>query len=336
MPNIAVISVAHVHSDGFCKAISEATSQKRPYVIWDEDVPRGEQYAAKYNTRFEPNLAKITADPKVDGFIVAAENTRHLPLLKKVLPVGKPVMCEKPLATSASDVEKIVALAAKHKTPLICGYFQPFFANNRAAKQAIKNGALGKVTHLHFRNAHHAAYGRWFDNPQVAWFTDPELAGGGALMDMGTHAVHLLCHLGGKAEAVWGHVANVAGVYPKVDDYGLIVIKFKSGVLGRVEAGWCFTGGVGGLEVIGSEKSIWNDGGKLVMGGPGKPAEPISEAWATAFAGSRPSTVNRLIAVIKGEIAKDELIEDLAACADAVRVMDAAYASAKSGGWVKV
>ncbi|MCL1888215.1 MAG: Gfo/Idh/MocA family oxidoreductase [Kiritimatiellaeota bacterium] len=330
MPNIAVISVAHVHSDGFCKHISEATSQKRPYVIWDDDAVRGAQYAEKYNTRFEPDLAKVAADPKVDGFLVCAENTRHLPLLRKVLPVGKPVMCEKPLATSIADIEEILALAKQHKTPLISGYMQPFFPHNRAAKKAIADGALGKVTHLNFRNAHHAAYGRWFDNPQVAWFTDPALAGGGALLDMGTHALHLLCHLGGPVEAVWGHVANVAGIYPKVDDYGLLLIKFKSGVLGRVEAGWVFTGGMGGLEVIGSEQSIWDAGQGLIMGGPGKPAAPLPAGDA------RPDRINRLIALIKGEIAQAELDEDLAACADAVRAMAAAYESAKTGGWVKL
>jgi len=330
MPNIAVLSVAHIHSESFCKQLCELTSQKRPYVIWDEDAKRGAEYAEKYGTRFEPDLAKVIADPKVDGFLVCAENTRHLPLLRQALPVGKPVMCEKPLATSTADVEEMLALAAKHNTPLISGYMQPFFSDNRAAKKAIADGALGKVTHLHFRNAHHAAYGRWFDNPQLAWFTEPELAGGGALLDMGTHALHLLCHLGGKVEAVWGTVVNLSGVYPKVDDYGLILMKFKSGVMGRVEAGWVFTGGVGGLEIIGSEQSIWNGGQGLVLGGPGKPAAPLERI------DSRPDRIPRLLALVKGEIAKEELAEDLAACAEAVRVMDAAYASAKSGGWVKI
>ena len=336
MPNIAVISVAHIHSDGFCKTLCEATAQKRPHVIWDEDPRRGAQYAEKFNTRFEPDLAAVVADPAVDGFLVCAENTRHLPLLRKVLPVGKPVMCEKPLATSTADVDEMLDLAARHHTPLISGYMQPFFPPNRAAKKAIADGSLGKVTHLNFRNAHHAAYGRWFDNPQLAWFTDPALAGGGALLDMGTHAVHLLCHLGGRVEAVWGHAANVSGIYPDVDDYGLILMRFASGVMGRVEAGWVFTGGNGGLEVIGSEKSIWQSDGKLVMGGPGKPAEPLADAWARSLAGSRPDRVHRLIAVVKGGVAKEELDEDLAACAGAVRVMDAAYASAKTGGWVRL
>jgi len=330
MPNIAVISVAHIHSKAFCKNLCELTSQKRPYVIWDEDATRGAEYAKEYGARFEADLAKVVADPAVDGFLVCAENTRHLPLLRQVLPVGKPVMCEKPLATSTADVEEMLKLAAKHNTPLISGYFQPFFPENRAAKKAIADGTLGKVTHLHFRNAHHAAYGRWFDNPQLAWFTEPELAGGGALLDMGTHAVHLLCHLGGKVEAVWGTVANFSGVYPKVDDYGLILMKFKSGVMGRVEAGWVFTGGIGGLEIIGSEKSLWNNGQELVVAAPRQPAVALEKA------DSRPDRIPRLIALIKGEIAKEELAEDLAACAEAVRVMDAAYASAKSGGWVKL
>jgi len=330
MPNIAVISVAHIHSEGFCKNLCELTSQKRPYVIWDEDAARGAQYAEKFGTRFEPDLPKVIADPKVDGFLVCAENTRHLPLLQKVLPVGKPVMCEKPLATSTADVEEMLALAAKHNTPLISGYMLPFNPSNRAAKKAMASGDLGKVTHLHFRNAHHASYARWFDNPQIAWFTDPALAGGGALLDMGTHAVHQLCHLGGKVESVWAHITNLSGAYPKVDDYGLILIKFKSGVVGRAEAGWVFTGGIGGLEIIGSEQSIWNNGQHLVIGGPDKPAAPLADA------DSRPDRIHRLLALVKGEIAKEELAEDLAACAEAVRVTDAAYASAKTGQWVKL
>ncbi|MCK9470114.1 MAG: Gfo/Idh/MocA family oxidoreductase, partial [Porticoccaceae bacterium] len=162
MPKIAVVSVAHIHSRSFCEDLSKLTSGGSPYVIWDEVADRGAKYAAEFNCPFEADLAKVLADPAVDGFIVCAENTRHLPLLRQVLPLGKPTLCEKPLATTVADVEEIYALARDYKTPLTSGYFQPFFAANRAVARLIAEGAPGKVTHLNFRNAHHAAYGRWF------------------------------------------------------------------------------------------------------------------------------------------------------------------------------
>jgi len=329
MPKIAVISVAHIHSHAFCKQLCELASAKAPHVIWDEDEARGTKYAKEFGCPFEPDLDKVLADSAVQGFVVCAENTRHLPLLRKVLPLGKPTLCEKPLATTVADVEEIVALARKYRTPLTSGYFQPFNEGNRGVLQLLKASALGKVTHLNFRNAHHAAYGRWFDSPELAWFAEPELSGGGALLDMGTHAVHLLRHLGGPVDSVWAMHANFSGNYPKVDDYGLIILKFASGVVGRVEAGWVFTGGHGGLEVIGSERSVWSADG-LKMGGPGKPAEPVPNGE------SRPDRIRRLLAMVRGEVATDELSEDLEACRDAVRIMAAAYESARTGSWTPV
>ena len=329
MPKIAVVSVAHIHSRSFCEELCKLTSGKHPYVIWDENAERGAKYAADFGCAFEPDLDKVLADPAVEGFAVCAENTRHLPLLRKVLPVGKPTLCEKPLATTAAEADEIEALVKQYKTPLISGYFQPFFAHNRGVMKLLAEGGVGTVTHLNFRNAHNAAYGHWFDNPDLAWFTDPALSGGGALLDMGTHAVHLLRHLGGPVKEVWCTVANLSGVYPKVDDYGVIEMKFASGVIGRVEAGWVFTGAPGGLEVIGSKACVFESNG-LKVRSPNGPAEEVPNADA------RPDRIARLVALVKGELSAEEVAADLAACLDAVRIMAAAYESATSGTWVKL
>ncbi len=327
MPKIAVISVAHIHSRHFCEIISKTTSGGAPVFIWDDNADRGAKYAADFKCRFEPDLDKAAAAPEVDAFVVCAENTRHLPLLKKLIPTGKPIMCEKPLATKSEEADEIFNLAQKHNTPIICGYHLPFSGMGGSARKLLADEALGKVTHINFRNAHHAAYGRWFDNPELAWFTNPELSGGGALLDMGTHAVQFLRHLGGAVEKVWADIRNLSGIYSDVDDYGLIVLQFKSGVIGRVEAGWIFTGGHAGLEIIGSKKSVWNSDG-LKIGGPGFPAEPVAPIE------EKPRQIERLIEVVKGNISKEDWKADLEASRDAVKIMEAAYKSAKSGTWV--
>ena len=324
MPRIAVVSTAHIHSRQFLKDIAALTTAGRPHIIWDSSAERGRKYADENHCPFAPDLDAVLADRDVDGFLICAENTRHLPLLEKVLPVGKPVMCEKPLATTVDDARAIARLAAEHGTTLTCGYFQPFLPANRGVAALLAGGGLGRVTHANFRNAHHAAYGRWFDSPELAWFADPEVAGGGALMDMGTHAVHLLRHLFGPVAEVWAMTANVSGNYPRVDDYGVIQMRFASGVLGRVEAGWCFTGGHQGLEIIASEKSLWNIG-RLVTSAPRETPVDVPAGLA------RPDRVARLVAAIRHELSEAELADDLAACLDAVAIMAAAYQSARSG-----
>lgn len=327
---IAVISVAHIHAADFCGEIAKLSGAGAPHVIWDEDPVRGAAYAERFGCPFEADLGRALADDGVDAFAICAENTRHLPLLRRVLPLGKPTLCEKPLGTTAAEADEVAALVARHGTPLTSGYFQPFFARNRGAAALLASGELGTPTHFAFRNAHHAAYGHWFDKPELAWFTDPALAGGGALLDMGTHAVHLLRHLAGPVREVWATTANVSGVYPKVDDWGVIQMRFASGAMGRVEAGWVFTGAPTGLEIVGSRRSLYERDGALVFHGPGEGPRTVPDA------DSRPDRIARLLAIARGELAPVEVAADLAASLDAVRIMDAAYRSASSGAWTPV
>ena len=326
MIRLAFLSTAHIHTKSFLERVA-ALEGVECAAVWDDDEARGRGYAERAGATFVDDLDAAVGDGTVDGFVVCAENTRHLRVLEAALPAGKPVMCEKPLATTVEEARRIAALVEEYGTPLISGYFQPFSGVNRAVKRMIDAGELGRVTNARFRNAHHAAYGRWFDKAELAWFTDPALSGGGAMMDMGTHAVHLLRHLVGPAEAVWATTANVSGIYDTVDDYGTIEVRHVNGVRGRAEAGWCFTGGVGGLEVIGSERSVWNTGNGLVVGGPGEGAGPVEPD------DERPTRIDRLVALVRGELDGAEWREDLDASLDAVAIMAAAYRSAESGCW---
>jgi predicted dehydrogenase len=324
--SVAILSTAHTHTRSFMNNL-DAGEDRRTVYVWDDVEDRGRRYAEQFNVPFEPDLEAVLSDSAVDGFIICAENTRHLPLLERALPTGKPVFCEKPLVTTTEDLIAVKALLEKHHTPLFCGYFLPFSGEMREVKNLVDEGVLGDITRINLRNSHHAAYGRWFDNPDLAWFTDPELAGGGAFMDMGTHAIHLALTLFGSVERVWAAIRNESGIYPGVDDFGVAQVEFASGVLGRVEAAWTQTGGIGGLEIVGSEGSLWHDGSGYRHGGPGRPGQVVEPGEGA------PNRVDRLIAILRGEVSREELDRDLEATMDAVIVMEAAYRSSESGGW---
>jgi predicted dehydrogenase len=331
MTRIAFLSTAHIHTKGFLDNLKKAGDGRRCTVIWDDVADRGRRYAEANGARCEADLARVLADAEVDAFAICAENTRHRPLLERAIAVGKPVFCEKPLVTTAADAQAVAALAAHHRTPVVCGYFQPFSGQMRAVARLLDAGAFGKVTRVRFRNAHHAAYGRWFDSPDLAWFADPALAGGGAMMDMGAHAVHLLRSLFGRVAAVQAVLGNHAGNYPQVDDWGIATLRFASGVIGTVEAAWTQTGGIGGLEIVGSEASLWNTPEGYVIGGPGRKAEPVQAA-----ADVRPATMDRLVALVRGQLDAAEVAADLSASLDEAAIMEAVYTAARSGAWAEV
>lgn len=331
MPRIAFLSTAHIHTKPFIENILKAGDGRAVACIWDDMPERAKPFAELAEAPFVASIEEVISDPTVDGFIICSENTRHLPLLRKVLPTGKPVFCEKPLVTNPADLAELRALIAAHPTALFGGYFQPFMAPMLPVAEVIRSGVLGKITRIRYRNAHHAAYARWFDQPELAWFHNPELSGGGAFMDMGTHALHLVRTLFGPATEAFAIIENHSAQYPACDDTGIAHLRFANGILGTIEAGWTQTGGIGGLEVAGSEKSIWNTAEGYVVGGPGEKPVPIAPAVA-----NRPNRVDRLVAVIRGEISAAELRADLEASLDAVALMTACYASARSGVWTKV
>lgn len=328
--NIAFLSTAHIHTGGFLDRLKRLLNGRSASVIWDDVAERGQRYASEAGARFEADLETVLADASVDGFVICSENTRHLPLLRKAIAVGKPIFCEKPLVADAAELSELEGLLECRKAPVICGYFQPFSGIMLGIGAILEGGELGRITRIRYRNAHHAAYGRWFDSDDLRWFAEKELAGGGGFMDMGTHALHLARRLFGPAREVWAEIRNESGQYPKVDDYGIAHLRFASGVLGTVEAGWTQTGGIGGLEVVGSEKCLWNSSDGYVVGKPGTEAasvQPLPEA---------PARMERLLAAMRGKIAEEELQLDLECAVDAVRMMEAAYRSARLGRWVSL
>ena len=330
MKNLALLSAAHTHTRGYVNNIGDR-DDCRLVSLWDDVEDRGRRYAEECGAEYSADLTSVVERDDVDGFIICAENTGHLPLLEAALPVGKPVFCEKPLATKSADAQRALALARKHRTILHMGYFQPFSEEMQGVISCVESGELGSITHIRYRNAHHAAYGRWFDKPDLAWFASLELAGGGAFMDMGTHAVHLVRTIFGPTSDVFATIGNVSGIYPDVDDSGLALCRLESGALATIEASWVQTGGPSGLEVTGSDGTLFNNPGQgYVVASPQKDPQPV------ALGTERPRAIDRLIAAISGEISAEELDADLVCAVDSVAVIEACYQSNDSGGWVAV
>ena len=124
----------------------------------------------------------LAADPDVEAAVVSTPNALHAPQSVALLRNGKHVMVEKPMATSVAGCDEMIAASREGDAFLMVAHCWRFRDEVRAMRARIATGELGEIVKTHGYGVH-AGWG------PSGWFTDPELAGGGALVDMGVHAI---------------------------------------------------------------------------------------------------------------------------------------------------
>jgi predicted dehydrogenase len=192
-----------------------------------------ERFAAEHGiARVTTDWRTLVASPDVDAVVVCTPNALHAEQSIAALAAGKHVLCEKPMATTAADGEAMLAAAAEHDRLLLILHPWRHHPAVIAVRDAIAAGELGRVVRTH-------GYGVHADWGPGGWFTDPALAGGGALADMGIHAIDTARFLLGEPtpRRVSASIATAYGEYA-VDDDGIVLIDWEGGARSVVESGW--------------------------------------------------------------------------------------------------
>jgi predicted dehydrogenase len=120
----------------------------------------------------------------IDGIVIATPSAMHAEQCIAALERGLAVFCQKPLARTAAETERVVAAARAADRLLGVDLSYRHTAAAAALRDAVRAGRIGAVhaAELKFHNA----YG-----PDPGWARDPRLAGGGCVIDLGTHLVDL-------------------------------------------------------------------------------------------------------------------------------------------------
>ncbi len=144
---------------------------------------------------FYRSYDSLLGDPNVEAVYIPLPNSLHLQWVEASLAAGKHVLCEKPLAVSASDAETMARAASAAGLVLLEAYMTPFHPRSRSIADVVAHGVLGEP-----RLAHAVFAGR-LDRPgNHRW--DPSM-GGGALFDLGIYCIApLLAFGGGEPESV--------------------------------------------------------------------------------------------------------------------------------------
>lgn len=200
---------------------------------FDPDPEKRAAFRALYPAAAVYETAEaLAAATDVDAVAVGVPNVYHLPLAETFLRAGKHVLMEKPMAMNATEGEAMAAAAREVGRTLAVGHMWRFDEEAQYVRGLVASGRLGTVV----KTKGYGIHAKW--GPE-GWFKQKALAGGGALIDMGVHAIDAALYLLGdpKPVSVYARIGTWFGDYD-VDDTGVVMITWDTGATSVIESGW--------------------------------------------------------------------------------------------------
>jgi predicted dehydrogenase len=196
--------------------------------LYDEKaIPFAERFKI---TRRYKTVEELLSGGGVDALVIGTPNALHAPQTLAALQAGMHVMVEKPMAMNSVEAQKMIAVSKQSGSRLMVAHCWRFDREVLWLKE--QTGRLGRI----IRTKGYGVHTHW---GPVGWFTQKKLAGGGALADMGIHAIDTARFLLGDPlpVRVYAHIGTYYKNYD-VDDTGVIMVHWDNGAVSYIESGW--------------------------------------------------------------------------------------------------
>jgi predicted dehydrogenase len=189
------------------------------------DGARARAFAAKNEIpRVHDSYEALIADPDLDAIYNPLPNGLHGKWTRAALEAGKHVLCEKPFTANAVEAREIADVAAKSNRVVMEAFHYRYHPLALRTEQIIASGALGKLERVEASLC--------FPLPKFSDIRYNYALAGGALMDAGCYAVHMVRTFGGSTPEVVSAQAKLRD--PRIDRAMTAELKFAEGHTGQV------------------------------------------------------------------------------------------------------
>jgi predicted dehydrogenase len=194
----------------------------------------------------------LLADGEIEAVYIATPVFLHAEQAINAADAGKHVLCEKPMALSAGECERMIAAGRANGVRLGIAYYRRFYPVLGRAKQLIEAGAIGKpafaqINAFEFFNPPP-------DHPRY-WLLEKEKSGGGPMMDFGCHRLEVLTNLFGAVRTLKSLVSNA--VFGRaVEDTASALFQFENGTCANLTVTHAAREPQDTLDIYGTEGSI--------------------------------------------------------------------------------
>ncbi len=281
---------------GFISTIHAEALRRVPgaemFAVTSPTADHAANFAARHGVKHHfTDYARFLQSPEIDLVVLGCPNDLHCQYTEMAAAAGKHIVCEKPLATSLAEADRMIAVCRKANVKLMYAEELCFTPKYVRLKRLLDEGAVGKPYLIKQSEKH--------DGPHAAWFWDVARSGGGVTMDMGCHAFEFFRWMLGKpqkatarrskttagGEQTQSHDApleeivalkrpTAVSVYADMgtfvhkdrtrgDDNAIIIVRFAAEhgeVVGMAEESWAKKGGMDDTaEVYGSSGVAYAD-----------------------------------------------------------------------------
>ena len=209
---------------------------------------RAESFATRHgNPKVCGSIAELLEDSNVDAVYVATPPSSHAELTEKAALAGKHVLCEKPMAGSVAECERMIEVCKQNNVSLAIAFYRRYFPVVQKMKELLEAGAVGKPLRVSA-----TTISLFQSNEKDPWRLNQSVGGGGFLMDVGSHRFDLMTYLVGAAKRVTG-VVGTQQLVSTVEDAASIAMEFEDGVQGSAAFHWNCPVSRDTLEIVGSQ-----------------------------------------------------------------------------------
>ena len=330
MFRVALVSRWHVHShkpdERYVKEFLKIPGCS-VVCVWDNDPEIAREWAEEYGVNAEPTLDSLLSREDVDGILVTSAAADHREIFIKAAEHKKHIFTEKVLSFELEDALAIRDAIKKNGVKFCISFMRLGIKQLTYAKNLIDEGVLGQPVMFRCLCGHRGGLGN--DTPEY-WY-DPEISGGGAMIDLGFNSTYLARYIMGDIKSVSSSF-SYSMMGKRVEDNASCNVMFENGAMGLIDA--TFTSpcmAVFELTVYGTDGAYYtrfgsgNDLAQLRLNGK-KPEEIPLDNIPTGL-----DTPVKTWVKACTEGASDELY-GIDAAVEMVRFMVAAYRSHENGG----
>jgi predicted dehydrogenase len=223
--------------------------------VYDADVGRAENLIATTGQgRVVRDIDEIFCDPSIDAVLVSTRHDSLASLALRAMQAGKHVLMEKPAARKAAELTPLLELERKSDVRVRVGYNHCFHPALLKAREIIDSGELGPLMFIRGRYGHGGRLGY-----ETEWRAQPEISGGGELIDQGVHLIDLARWFLGDFAHVHGTIATLFWNMP-VEDNAFLELKTDGGQVAWLHASCSEWKNLFSLEIYGRTGKLQLDG----------------------------------------------------------------------------
>lgn len=188
-------------------------------AVNDVDAKRAAGLAQKFSAQVEADWQTLVKRDDVDVVVVATPNNLLAPISLAAIEAGKHVMVEKPAARTVSELHPVLDASHRHGVQVRVGFNHRYHPAFLKAQELYRAGVLGDLMFIRGRYGHGGRIG--YDRE---WRADPDISGGGELIDQGVHLIDLSRLFLGDFNRVDGHATTYFWDMP-VDDNAFMMLR---------------------------------------------------------------------------------------------------------------